>query len=72
MIGLKCPRMTYFNDRLSKICIIRAARRLDKSLFQQLAAGRWIKEKRNLLITGPCGVGKTWLACALGQRACRE
>lgn len=44
----------------------RAARRLDKALFQQLAAGRWIKEKRNLLITGPCGVGKTWLACALG------
>jgi len=50
----------------------RAARRLDKALFQQLAAGRWIKEKRNLLITGPCGVGKTWLACALGQRACRD
>ena len=36
----------------------RAARRLDKALFQQLAAGRWIAEHRNLLITGPCGVGK--------------
>ncbi len=47
-------------------------RRLDKALFQQLAAGRWIAEKRNLLITGPCGVGKTWLACALGQKACRD
>ncbi len=47
-------------------------RKLDKALFQQLAAGRWIAEKRNLLITGPCGVGKTWLACALGQKACRD
>jgi len=45
---------------------------LDRALFQQLATGRWIKEARNLMITGPCGVGKTWLACALGQRACRD
>ncbi len=50
----------------------RASRRLDKALFQQLATGRWIAEKRGLLITGPCGVGKTWLACALGQKACRD
>ena len=33
---------------------------------------RWIKHKRNLMITGPCGVGKTWLACALAQAACRD
>ena len=50
----------------------RTQRKLDKALFQQLATGRWITEHRNLLITGPCGVGKTWLACALGQRACRD
>ncbi len=50
----------------------RSPRRLDKALFQEPATGRWIKEKRNLLITGPCGVGKTWLACALGQKACRD
>jgi DNA replication protein DnaC len=50
----------------------RTPRKLDKALFQQLATGRWITEHRNLLITGPCGVGKTWLACALGQRACRD
>ncbi len=44
----------------------------DKVSLQQLATGRWIKDARNLMITGPCGVGKTWLACALGQKACRD
>jgi len=37
-------------------------RGLDKPLFQQLLTGKWIRDKRNLMITGPCGVGKTWLA----------
>ncbi len=50
----------------------RTPRRLDKALFQQLAAGRWIAEHRNLLVTGPCGVGKSWLSCALAQKACRD
>ena len=50
----------------------RTPRKLDKALFQRLATGRWIDESQNLLITGPCGVGKTWLACALGQKACRD
>ena len=47
----------------------RAPRRLDKALFQQLTRGQWITRKQNLIITGPCGVGKSWLACALGQKA---
>ena len=50
----------------------RVARHLDKNLFQQLLTGKWIRDRRNLIITGPCGVGKTWLACAMGQQACRE
>ncbi len=50
----------------------RALRRLDKALFQQLATCRWIAEHRGLLITGPCGVGKSWLSCALAQKACRD
>jgi len=50
----------------------RTARHLDKSLFQQLLTGKWIRDRRNLIITGPCGVGKTWLACALGHQACRD
>ena len=50
----------------------RSRRNLDKALFQQLLTGKWIKDRRNLMITGPCGVGKTWLACALAQAACRD
>lgn len=50
----------------------RSPRKLDKTLFQQLATCKWIAEHRCLLITGPCGIGKTWLGCALGQKACRQ
>jgi len=50
----------------------RAPRGLDRVLFLKLAGCDWIRARHNLLITGPCGVGKSWLACALGQKACRE
>ena len=50
----------------------RAVRGLDRALFLKLAAGDWIRSRHNLLITGPCGVGKSWLSCALGHKACRE
>jgi len=50
----------------------RAARGLDRALFQALTAGRWIEEAQNLIIEGPAGVGKSWLACALGHKACRD
>ena len=46
----------------------RAPRGLDRALFQALIAGRWIDEAQNLIVEGPAGVGKSWLACALGQR----
>jgi DNA replication protein DnaC len=50
----------------------RAARGLDRALFLKLAGCDWIREHRNILLTGPCGIGKSWLACALGHKACRE
>ena len=48
------------------------ARGLDRALFQRLAMGSWIDQKQNVIIEGPTGVGKSWLACALGHRACRD
>ena len=47
-------------------------RGLDRSQVLQLATCQWIKQKQNLLITGPTGVGKSYLACALSHTACRE
>lgn len=50
----------------------RHPRGLDRSLTLKLSSCDWIKESNNLLITGPTGTGKTFLACALAQKACRE
>ena len=50
----------------------RHPRGLDKSLIQSLAACQWVREHLNILLTGPTGVGKTWLACAFAHKACRE
>ena len=50
----------------------RHPRKLDKTLFMSLADCRWLKEHNNVLLIGPTGVGRTYLACALAQKACRE
>lgn len=50
----------------------RHPRRLQKSHMAQLATGDWLRRHQNLAITGPTGTGKTWLACALGNQACRQ
>ena len=50
----------------------RHPRGLDKSLMRELAGCQWIKQHLNLLITGPTGVGKTWIACAIAHKACRS
>jgi DNA replication protein DnaC len=50
----------------------RAARGLDRNLFLKLAGCDWIRQHHSLLLIGPAGVGKSWLACALGHTACRE
>jgi len=50
----------------------RAARGLDRALFQSLIAGNWIEAHDNLVISGPTGVGKSFLASALGHKACRD
>jgi DNA replication protein DnaC len=45
---------------------------VDKALFARLVAGDWIARHQSLLICGPTGTGKSWLACALGHKACRD
>jgi len=49
-----------------------AQRGFDDALFHLLAAGQWIDDNENAIIDGPAGVGKTWLACALGEKACGD
>lgn len=49
----------------------RHPRGLDKSLVMRLADCNWLKNHENLIITGPTGVGKSYLACAFAQKACR-
>ena len=50
----------------------RHRRGLERSLMLSLAGCQWIQKHLNAIITGPTGVGKTYLVCALGQKACRE
>ena len=51
---------------------MRTPRGIDRILLARLVAGDWIDRHQNCLITGPTGVGKSWLACALGHKACRD
>jgi DNA replication protein DnaC len=51
---------------------LRASRGLDRATVLGLAEGRWVSAHRNVLVTGPTGVGKTFLACALAHAAIRR
>src|ERR1019366_4288665 len=47
-------------------------RGLDRKLMRSLSSGEWLRQKQNLLLLGPTGIGKSWLGCALAQKACRD
>ena len=51
---------------------LRTPRGIDRAVFARLVGGDWIDRNENLLITGATGLGKSWIACALGQKACRD
>lgn len=62
--------------RISGACVedigCTGARGLDKATVRQLSTCSWIHDKRNLLITGATGTGKTYIACAFAQQTCRH
>ena len=49
-----------------------APRGLERRLFETLLSGEWIDAHDNLAICGPTGIGKSWLACSIGHKACRD
>lgn len=62
--------------RLAQACLedvdYSPRRELDKATVRQLATCRWVAEHHQVLVTGATGTGKTFLACALAQQACRK
>jgi DNA replication protein DnaC len=50
----------------------RTPRGIDRAVFARLVVGDWIDRHDNVLITGAAGLGKSWIACALGHKACRD
>ena len=66
-IRLRAARLRHSQAAIEDVDY-RTPRRLDKALFQQLATCRWIAEHRGLLVTGPCGVGKSWLSAPWRRR----
>jgi DNA replication protein DnaC len=62
--------------RLGQACIedidYPPRRELDRAVIRQLATCRWVEEHQNIVITGMTGTGKTYVACALAQQACRK
>ena len=51
---------------------LQTPRGLDRAFMRSLASCQWIRDNRNILLTGPTGVGKSYIACALANKACRE
>lgn len=47
-------------------------RGMERSTVMSLAGNQWVKSHHNILVTGPTGAGKSYLACALAQKACRD
>lgn len=51
---------------------LKRIRGLDRALVATLSSSQWVRQHRNMLITGKTGVGKTYVACAFAQKACRD
>src|ERR1700745_851445 len=67
-IRLRAARLRHSQAAIEDVDY-RTPRRLDKALFQQLGTRPWIADGRGFVVTGPRGAGKSWLSCALAQKA---
>ncbi|MBL0712055.1 MAG: IS21-like element helper ATPase IstB [Colwellia sp.] len=67
---LKGAKLRYSNASMELIDF-KAARELDKTLINELSTLNWVQNNQNIIITGATGTGKSWLACALVDHACR-
>lgn len=59
-----------FSDACFADIDYRPSRKLERKAVARLSDFSWVKERRNIIITGATGTGKTWLACAFGYEAC--
>jgi DNA replication protein DnaC len=50
----------------------RHPRQLDRSLIRSLSSLGWVRDRHNIAVSGPSGIGKTFICCALLEKACRE
>ena len=68
---LKTARLKYPQAMIEDLDC-RASRGIDRATVMSLTLGPWVRSGHAVLITGPTGVGKSWLGCALAQHACRQ
>lgn len=72
-LARRLTRATFRYRALVEDIDFRAPRGLDRSLVRSLAqSSAWVAEHQNIFLLSPCGVGKSWLACALAEKACRD
>ncbi|MFM0557110.1 IS21-like element helper ATPase IstB [Paraburkholderia sediminicola] len=61
-----------FPDAVPEDINYREPRGLDRALLARVLAGEWIRAHQNVILVAPTGLGKSWLACALVNQACRQ
>lgn len=71
-LAMRLRRSHLRQDAVIEDVDLRAARGLDRSQIHHLASCAWVRHHENVLLIGPTGVGKTYIACAIAHKACRE